>query len=155
DRLTGLFTSFTANQPQIYLEVDRVKVKSMQVDLEQVFSTLQIYLGSAYVNDFTRFNRNWQVNVQAGAQVRLKPEDIGRLEVRNAKGERVPLSTLVTVKDVTGPAIVNHYNMYPSAEINGNPTPGTSSGQAISIMNALGKKELPAGMETEWTELTL
>ncbi len=154
-RLTGLFSSFTANQPQIYLEVDRVKVKSMQVDLQQVFSTLQAYLGSAYINDFTRFNRNWQVNVQADARFRLQPEDIGRLEVRNKRGERVPLATLLTVRDVTGPAIVNHYNMYPSAEINGNTAPGTSSGQAISIMNALSKKELSGGMETEWTELTL
>jgi multidrug efflux pump len=154
-RLTGLFSSFTANQPQIYLDVDRVKVKSMQVDLEQVYSTLQAYLGSAYINDFTRFNRNWQVNLQADARFRLKPEDIGRLEVRNAKSERVPLSTLLIVRDVTGPAIVNHYNMYPSAEINGNTAPGTSSGQAISIMNALAKKDLPGGMEAEWTELTL
>ncbi|MCI0458488.1 MAG: efflux RND transporter permease subunit [Gemmataceae bacterium] len=154
-RLTGLFSSFTANQPQIFLEVDRVKVKSMQVDLEEVFATLQAYLGSSYVNDFTRFNRNWQVNVQADARYRLQPEDIGRLEVRNARGERVPLSTLLTVRDVTGPAIVNHYNMYPSAEITGNTAPGTSSGQAISIMNALSKKELTGGMESEWTELTL
>jgi multidrug efflux pump len=154
-RLTGLFSSFTANQPQIYLDVDRVKAKSMQVDLEQVFSTLQAYLGSAYVNDFTRFNRNWQVNVQADARFRLQPADIGRLEVRNASGDRVPLSALLTVHDVTGAAIVNHYNMYPSAEITGNTAPGTSSGQAIGIMNALGKKELAGGMEAEWTELTL
>jgi multidrug efflux pump len=154
-RLTGLFSSFTANQPQIYLEVDRVKVKSMQVDLGKVFQTLQAYLGSAYVNDFTEFNRNWQVNLQADARFRLKPADIGRLEVRNAKGERVPLSTLLTIHDVTGPAIVNHYNMYPSAEITGNTAPGTSSGQAISIMNALAKKNLAGGMEIEWTELSL
>jgi multidrug efflux pump len=153
-RLTGLFSSYTANQPQIYLEVDRVKAQSMQVDLDQVFSTLQAYLGSAYINDITLFNRNWQVNVQADARFRLQPEDIGRLEVRNAKGDRVPLSTLLTVHDVTGPAIVNHYNMYPSAEITGNTAPGTSSGQAISIMDALGKKELPPGMNKEWTELT-
>src|SRR5262249_40607388 len=131
------------------------KVKSMQVDLNDVFQTLQAYLGSAYINDFTKFNRNWQVNIQADAKFRLRPEDIGRLEVRNAKGDRVPLSTLPPVPDVTGPAIVNHYNMYPSAEINGNTAPGTSSGQAISIMNQLGKKDLPPGMELEWTELTL
>lgn len=154
-RLVGLFSSFTANQPQIYLDVDRIKVKSMQVELGQVFQTLQAYLGSAYINDFTRFNRNWQVNVQADARFRLQPEDIGRLEVRNAKGERVPLSTLLTIRDITGPAIVNHYNMYPSAEITGNTAPGTSSGQAIGIMNALSKKDLPGGMESEWTELTL
>ena len=155
DRLSGLFSSFTSNQPQIYLEVDRVKVKSMQVDLNDVFATLQAYLGSAYINDFTRFNRNWQVSLQADARFRLRPEDIGKLEVRNKSGARVPLSTLLTFHDVTGAAIVNHYNMYPSAEITGNTTPGTSSGQAITIMNALAKKELPGGMATEWTELTL
>src|SRR5262249_29988533 len=153
--LVGLFSSFSANQPQLYLEVDRVKAKSVGVELNDVFNTLQSYLGSAYINDFTRFNRNWQVNVQADARFRLQPEDIGRLEVRNAKGQRVPLSTLVRARDIAGPAIVNHYNMYPSAEINGNTAPGTSSGQAISIMNRLGKQELPAGMESEWTELTL
>jgi multidrug efflux pump len=154
-RLTGLFTSFTANQPQVYLEIDRVKVKSMHVDLQDVFNTLQAYLGSSYVNDFTRFNRNWQVNIQADARYRLQPEDIGRLEVRNKQGERVPLSTLLIVHNTTGPAIVNHYNMYPSAEVTGNTAPGTSSGQAINIMNALSKKDLPPGMEMEWTELTL
>jgi multidrug efflux pump len=155
DRLTGLFSSFTANQPQIYLEVDRVKAKSLHVDLKQVFATLQAYLGSAYVNDFTRFNRNWQVNIQADARFRLTPADIGRLEVRNADGERVPLSALLIVHDVTGPAIVNHYNLYPSAEVTGNTTPGTSSGQAIIIMDKLAKADLPGGMEAEWTELTL
>ncbi len=154
-QLTGLFSSFTANQPQIYLEVDRVKVKSMQVDLGEVFATLQAYLGSSYINDFTRFNRNWQVNVQADARFRLQPEDIGRLEIRNAQGDRVPLSTLLIFHDVSGAAIVNHYNMFPSAEITGNTAPGVSSGQAIAIMNELGKKELPGGMEVEWTELTL
>jgi multidrug efflux pump len=155
DRLTGLFSSFTANQPQIFLEVDRVKAKSMRVELKDVFATLQAYLGSAYVNDFTRFNRNWQVNIQADARFRLTPDDIESLEVRNAAGERVPLGTLLVVHEVTGPAIVNHYNLYPSAEVTGNTTPGTSSGQAITIMNALAKQELPAGMEAEWTELTL
>jgi multidrug efflux pump subunit AcrB len=155
DRLTGLFSSFTANQPQIFLEVDRVKAKSLHVDLKDVFSTLQAYLGSAYVNDFTRFNRNWQVNIQADARFRLTPDDIGRLEVRNADDERVPLSALLVVRDITGPAIVNHYNLYPSAEVTGNTMPGTSSGQAITIMDKLTKQELPSGMAAEWTELTL
>ncbi len=154
-KLAGLFSSFTSNQPQIYLDVDRVKAKSMQVDLTEVFATLQAYLGSSYINDFTSFNRNWQVNLQADARYRLQPSDIGKLEVRNKQGDRVPLAALMTVRDVTGSAIVNHYNMYPSAEISGNTAPGVSSGQAIEIMNNLSKKELPAGMELEWTELTL
>src|SRR5262249_26337196 len=140
---------------QIYLDVDRVKVKSMQVNLQDVFSTLQAYLGSSYINDFTLLNRNWQVNVQADARFRLQPEDISRLEVRNAKGARVPLSTLMTTRDGAGPAIVNPYTTHPSAEITGNTAPGTSSGQAISIMNALSKKDLQGGMASEWTELTL
>ncbi|MFL5245954.1 MAG: efflux RND transporter permease subunit [Gemmataceae bacterium] len=153
--LAGLFTSFSTNQPQLYVDVDRVKAKGQNVALTDVFDTLQSYLGSAYVNDFTRFGRNWQVYVQADARFRLRPEDIGNLKVRNASGDMVPLSTIVDVKDSSGPAIVNHYNMFPSAEVNGNMKPGTSSGQAISIMDQLANKELPQSMGNEWTELTL
>jgi multidrug efflux pump len=153
--LAGLFTSFSTNQPQLYVDVDRVKAKAQNVALTDVFDTLQAYLGSAYVNDFTRFGRNWQVYVQADARFRLRPEDIGNLKVRNASGDMVPLSTIVDVKDSSGPAIVNHYNMFPSAEVNGNMKPGTSSGQAISIMDQVANKELPRSMGFEWTELTL
>lgn len=153
--LVGLFSSFRANQPQLYIDVDRTKVKSLGVDLNQVFDTLQVYLGSAYVNDFTRFGRNWQVNVQADAAFRARPEDIGKLKVRNAAGQMVPLQTLINVRNIGGPAIVNRYNMYTSAEINGNMSPGTSSGQAIAMMEELAKKELPDRMGFEWTELML
>jgi multidrug efflux pump len=125
------------------------------VSLNDVFQTLQIYLGSAYVNDFTRFGRNWQVNLQADAAYRVDPSDIGQLKVRNESGGMVPLSTLVSVHDITGPAIVNRYNMFPSAEIAGNTAPGVSSGQAIATMEALAAKELPPTMSFEWTELTL
>jgi len=125
------------------------------VSLNDVFATLQIYLGSSYANDFTRFGRNWQVNVQADAAYRVDPSDIGRLKVRNRDGAMVPLSTLVTVKDTTGPAIVNRYNMFPSAEVAGGTAPGVSSGQAIALMDSLGKSELPPTMSFEWTELTL
>ncbi|MHB1422385.1 MAG: efflux RND transporter permease subunit [Gemmataceae bacterium] len=152
--LMGLFSSFTANQPQLYVDVDRVKAKQERVSLTDVFDTLQIYLGSAYVNDVTLFNRNWQVNVQADAKFRLRREDVGNLKLRNADGETVPLSTLIAVKDAAGPAIVNHYNLYPSAEINGAPAPGASSGQAIGLMERIAAKELPAGMSYQWTELT-
>jgi len=107
------------------------------------------------VNDFTFENRNWQVNVQAEAKYRLRPDDIGKLEVRNRDGQMVPLAALLSVRDSAGPAIVNRYNMYPSAEINGNTAPGVSSGQAIAIMDSLGKSELPPGFGFEWTELTL
>jgi multidrug efflux pump subunit AcrB len=117
--LVGLFSSFRASQPQLYLDVDRVKAKALGVSLDDVFQTLQIYLGSAYANDFTRFGRNWQVNLQADAAYRVDPGDIGQLKVRNREGGMVPLSTLVHVRDTTGPAIVNRYNMFPSAEIAG------------------------------------
>ena len=154
-RLVGLFSSFTANQPQLFVEIDRDKVKAMKVSLDDVNLTLQAYLGGLYVNDVTLFNRNWQVNVQADPRFRMRVEDIGRLEVRNADGQRVPLQTLVNIKDTSGPAIVNHYNIYPSAEVTGNMAPGTSSGQAIVIMDQLSKEALPSTMGAQWTELTL
>jgi multidrug efflux pump len=152
--LVGLFSSFSANQPQLYVDVDRVKAKRQGVALNDVFDTLQIYLGSAYVNDITLYNRNWQVNLQADARYRLRPEDVGKLRVRNADGDMVPLETMITVRDVAGPAIVNHYNSSPSAEVSGNTAPGFSSGQAIALMNQISRQELPAGMDKEWTELT-
>jgi multidrug efflux pump len=152
--LVGLFSSFSANQPQLYVDVDRVKVKKQGVSLDDVFQTLQVYLGSAYVNDITLFNRNWQVNVQADALYRLRPEDVGKLKVRNAAGQMVPLETMITVTDVAGPAIVNHYNSKPSAEVSGNPGPGFSSGQANALMEQIAREELPGGMGFEWTELT-
>src|SRR5262249_49204053 len=153
--LVGLFSSFRATQPQLYLDVDRAKAKALGVSLDDVFQTLQIYLGSAYANDFTRFGRNWQVNVQADAAYRVDPDNIGQLKVRNRDGGMVPLSPLVTVRNTTGPAIVNRYNMFPSAEIAGNTAPGVSSGQAIATMEALAGQELPTTMSFEWTELTL
>jgi len=153
--LVGLFSSFRAKQPQLYVDVDRVKAKSLGVSLSDVFNTMQVYLGSAYVNDFTRFGRNWQVNAQADSSYRVRPDDVGKLKVRNASGEMVPLATLVHVQDTTGPVLVNRYNMFRSAEINGNTAPGTSSGQAVATMEALARQELPPGMGFEWTELTL
>ena len=154
-RLVGLFSSFTVNQPQLFVEIDRDKLKAQKVSLDDVNQTLQAYLGGLYVNDVTLFNRNWQVNVQADARFRMRVEDIGRLEVRNADGQRVPLRTLVNVSDDSGPAIVNHYNGNPSAELNGNMAPGTSSGQAVNIMDDLAKESLPSTMTYDWTEITL
>ena len=153
--LVGLFSSYRAAQPQLYLDVDRAKAKALGVSLNDVFQTLQIYLGSAYANDFTRFGRNWQVNIQADAKYRVGRDDIGQLKVRNRNGGMVPLSTLVSVRDTTGPAIVNRYNMFASAEIAGSTAPGVSSGQAIGTMEALANNELPSTMSFEWTELTL
>lgn len=152
--LVGLFSGFRASQPQIYLDINREQAKAAGVALSDLFLTLQTYLGSAYVNDFTRFGRNWQVIAQADSEFRQKVGDIGRLKVRNAKGGMVPVGSLVKVIDVAGPSIVNHYNLYPSAEITGNTLPGFSSGQAIEIMNQVTEQELPRSMSMEWTDLT-
>jgi multidrug efflux pump len=153
-KLVGLFSSFSVTQPQLFIEVDEEKAKAQQIKLKEIDETLQASLGSFYVNDFFFQNRNWQVNIQAAPKYRMKIENIGNLEVRNGKGDRVPLQTLITVHYDSGPAIVNHYNLFPSAEITGNTAPGVSSGQAISIMDNLAKTELPSTMGKEWTELT-
>src|SRR3954464_6214123 len=153
-RLAGLFTSFSVTQPQLYVKVDEEKAKAQQIKLQDVDATLQSYLGSFYVNDFFFQNRNWQVNLQAAPKYRMKIEDIGNLEVRNGKGNRVPMRTLIDVKYDSGPAIVNHYKLYPSAEINGGTAPGVSSGQAISIIDGVAANALPNTMGFEWTELT-
>lgn len=153
-RLAGLFTSFSVTQPQLYLKVDEEKAKAQQIKLQDIDATLQAYLGSFYVNDFFFQNRNWQVNLQAAPKFRMKIEDVGNLEVRNGKGNRVPLRTLINVRYDSGPAIVNHYNLYPSAEINGGTAPGVSSGQAIDIVDNVADTALPDTMGFEWTELT-
>ncbi len=154
-KIAGLFTSFSVSQPQLFVDIDREKAKSAKISLDDINQTLQSNLGSFYVNDFTFQNRNWQVNVQADPDARLRVEDIGALEVRNSAGDRVPLRTLVDIKNDSGPAVVNHYNLYPSAEINGSAAPGVSSGQSVEIMDHLADEQLPSTMGYEWTELTL
>jgi multidrug efflux pump len=153
-RLVGLFTGFSVTQPQLFVEVDEEKAKAQKIPLQDIDATLQAYLGSFYVNDFFFQNRNWQVNIQAAPDYRQDVKDIGNLEVRNGRGDRVPLRTLIKTAYDSGPAIVNHYNLYPSAEINGNTASGVSSGQAIEIMDNLGPNFLPSTMGYEWTELT-
>ncbi len=153
-RLQGLFTTFSVNQPQLRIEVDEEKAKTQHVALADIDQALQANLGSFYVNDFFFQNRNWQVNVQAGPAYRNQVGDIGNLEVRNVRGDRVPLSTLVQLHYDSGPAVVNHYNLYPSAEVNGGTAPGVSSGQAIQIVDGVTKDYLPSTMGAEWTELT-
>ncbi|MGZ4999734.1 MAG: efflux RND transporter permease subunit, partial [Methylomonas sp.] len=153
--LVGLFTTFRAGVPQLFLDVDRVRVKSMEVPLKDVFDTLQIYLGSLYVNDFNSFGRTYQVVAQADSEFRMKPSDIGELKTRNIHGGMVPLDSLMSVKEITGPDKITRYNMYPAAEINGATLPGISSGQAISMMSKLLDRELPPGFGFEWTELSL
>ena len=153
--LVGLFTSFRSQVPQIYLDIDRRKVETLDVPINSVFSTLQAYLGSTYVNDFNFVNRTNQVNIQAGARYRVEPESIGQLYTRNNKNQMVPLATLMDVQETVGPDKVMHYNIYPSAEINGSTLPGVSSGQAIEAMQTLADQTLPRQFGYEWTELSL
>ena len=152
--LAGLFSSFTINTPQLDADVDRTKAKLMGVPLQNLFETMQINLGSLYVNDFNRFGRTYQVVAQADADFRAKPDDILHLKTRNAAGQLVPLGALVKVKETYGPDRVMRYNGYPAAEINGAPAPGYSSGQAEAAMEKLAKENLPKGMVLDWTELT-
>jgi multidrug efflux pump len=152
--LAGLFTSFDINVPQIDSHVDREKAKTYGIPLSDIFDTMQVYLGSLYVNDFNRFGRTYQVNVQAESPYRLHPEDIVRLKTRNAGGEMIPLGSVVKVQPSYGPDRVMHYNGFPAAEINGAPAPGYSSGQGEAAMATLLNDQLPNGMKFEWTELT-
>ncbi len=153
--LQDLFTSFRANTPWLDLTLDRTKAKTMGVSMAEVFNTLQIYLGSLYVNDFNKFGRTWQVNVQGGADFRKQIDDLQQLKIRNLAGGMVPLATLGEVHDVSGPSMIVRYNMYPSSTINGNPAPGISSGQAIDALQNITVRELPQSMRPEWTELAL
>lgn len=153
--LGPLFSTFSNRQPQVYLDIDRVKAKTQHVSLNSIFDTLQTYLGGAYVNDITLDNRNWQVNVQADARFRLKPDNLRTLFVRNANGKMVPLGTLITIREDSGPAIVNRYMLFQSAEMIGSPGEGFSSGQAMAAFDGLASENLPNGMGFEWTELSL
>jgi len=151
--LVGLFSVFRANAPQLYVDLNRAQCMTMDVALEDAFQTLQVYLGSLYVNDFNRFGRTWQVVVQADARSRNKVEDVKSLRVRSRAGAMVPIGALADVREVSGPFILSRYNMYPAAAVNGNAGPGVSSRQAIDLMQNLADRELLPGMHYEWTEL--
>ena len=152
--LTGAFTSFQVNTPQIDIDVNREKAKMEGVSVNDIFSTMQIYLGSFYVNDFNRFGRNYQVNVQSEDSFRQEPEQIAQLKVRNNKGDMVPLGSFITVKHSAGPDRVMHYNGFNTAEVNASPAPGFSSGQAQAAIEKILAETLPNGMSYEWTDLT-
>jgi multidrug efflux pump len=152
--LAALFTSYTVNVPQVDAAIDREKAKTHGVAISDIFDTLQVYLGSLYANDFNRFGRTYQVNVQAEQQFRQDAEQIGQLKVRNDLGEMIPLATLLKVSNASGPDRVMHYNGFITAEINGAAGPGYSSGQAQIAVEKLLKDELPNGMTYEWTDLT-
>ena len=157
--LATTYTAFRPGVPQLDAQVDRAKSKALGVPVSDVFESLQIFLGSLYVNDFNSFGRVWRVQLQAEPSYRATPSDIARLHVRSQPGPNgqaarmVPLSTLVTVKPVTGPDTISHYNLYRSAEIAGDTAPGASSGQAITAMQDLARRFLPPGMAYEWTGL--
>ncbi|ALL67413.1 RND efflux system, inner membrane transporter CmeB [Paraburkholderia caribensis MBA4] len=148
------FSTYQINVPQVNVAVDRVKAKQLGISVNDIFSTMQVYLGSFYVNDFNRFGRVYQVRVQADAPFRAHMDDIGLLKTRNDKGEMVPLSTLVKVTPTYGPDSVVRYNGYTAADINGGPAPGYSSGQAQAAIEKVAAKTLPRGMKFEWTDLT-
>ncbi|NLF67425.1 MAG: multidrug efflux RND transporter permease subunit [Candidatus Anammoximicrobium sp.] len=152
--LTGLFTAFRANTPQLYVDVDRTKCKAMGVPLDEVFQALQVQLGGAYVNDINLFGRTWQVNVQADTRYRMNLDDVRRLQIRNLRGDMVPLGTLAKLEDRGGPFSVIRYNMYPAAAVQGSAAPGRSTGQTIEAVSALAGQILPAGMAFEWTEIS-
>ncbi|PQA71971.1 efflux RND transporter permease subunit [Brucella oryzae] len=151
--LAGMLASFQVNAPQVQVDIDRVKAKSQGVPLNIIFETLQVNLGSLYVNDFNRFGRTYRVVVQADAPFRMQPDDIGRLKVRNMAGEMIPLSALLTIKHSAGPDRVMHYNSFPSADISGGPAPGYSFGQATAAIERIMTETLPSGMAFEWTDL--
>src|SRR5205823_1309405 len=142
-----------ANTPWLYLDIDRTKCMTHGVQVSDIFNTLQIYLGSYYVNNFNQYGRTWQVNIQADQKFRNEVADIKQLQVRNAMGQMVRLGTVLDVRDISGPVMVMRYNMYQSAAVNGDAAPGTSSGQAVALLQELAKQELPNSMAFEWTDL--
>jgi multidrug efflux pump subunit AcrB len=151
--LQGLYTSFRANTPWLYLDINRTQTKIHGVSMSELFNALQVNLGSLYVNDFNKFGRTWQVNVQAGQTYRGNVDDIKQIKVLNNAGKPVPLAALLKVREEPGPVLIMRYNMYPSAGINGSPAQGISSGQAIELMEEVAKRDLPRAMRAEWTEL--
>jgi len=151
--LTGVFTTFSESSPEYYLAIDRDKARYLDVPIANVFSALSVNLGTSYVNDFNAFGRVYQVRAQADRQYRMDRDDILALKVRSAKGALVPLGTLMDIQDTSGPTLVQRYNMYVSVPLQGNPTPGTSTGTAIKKMEELAAKILPPGVTFEWTEL--
>jgi HAE1 family hydrophobic/amphiphilic exporter-1 len=152
---TGLFSTYTASDPQFLVTIDREKAKSLHVPLQQITDALGIYMGSAYVNDFDFNNRSYRVYVQADKQFRSQPKDIKQFYVRSDNGGMIPLDNLVSISQTTAPQVISHYNLFRSAEIDGSAAPGFSSGQAIDAMEELSKKVLPQGFTFEWTGLSL
>ena len=151
--LAQVFSVFETSTPQLYLDIDRTKAQLLGINVPDVFAALQIFLGSAYVNDFNLFGRTFRVTAQAAAGDRLEPKDVLKIRVRNANGDTVPLGSFTTVRDISGPYRVPRYNLYPTAELDGAAAPGYSQGQAIQTMEKLAAETLPEGFAYEWTTL--
>jgi len=151
--LKQVFSLFESSTPQVYLDIDRTKAQMLGINVPDVFAALQTYLGSYYVNDFNLLGRTFRVTAQAEDSYRLDPKDVLQIRVRNSSGNTVPLGSFTTVRDVTGPYRVPHYNLYPAAELDGAPAPGYSQGQAIQAMQQLAAETLPDGFTYEWTTL--
>ncbi|MCP3140786.1 efflux RND transporter permease subunit [Pyxidicoccus xibeiensis] len=154
-QLRGVFTTFNADTPLLDVEVDRQKAKALGVPIEQIFGTMQVYMGSQYVNDFNYANRTYRVYVQAEQQFRDSPQDIGAFYVRSDTGDMIPLESLVKVEPTVSAQVIRHYNLFRAVEINGQPAPGVSSGQALEAMETLAAEHLPQGMGAEWTGISL
>ena len=154
EEIAAAFSTFSANMPQLLIEVDRNRAKALQVDIDDIFSTLQTYIGSRYVNDFNLEQRTYRVYVQADAQYRSNPEDIGKLYVRSQNNQMIPMNNLVTVTSTTGAQTINHYNLYRSIEINGQTAPGYSSGQALDAMEEVANQTLPRTFGYEWAGIS-
>src|SRR5439155_10056867 len=153
--LAALFTQFTANDPQLVVDIDREQAKSLGMSLGDISSTMQILLGSSYVNDFDFNNRSYRVYVQADQTFRSNPADIERYYVRTAGNRMMPLSNVVSVRESTAPKIISHFNLFRSAEINGSAAPGFSSGEALARMAQLSEQTLPQGFSYAWSGISL
>ena len=151
--VAAMFNGFRASTPQLYIDIDRTKAKTMKLQLSDVFDTLQVYLGSFYTNDFNRFGRTWQVNLQADAAFRANADTVKQLKCRNSEGEMVPLGSVANIQDSSGPLVITRYNMFPAAAVNGAVKQGASTGDVLNNVDALCDQELPDSMAHEWTEL--
>jgi multidrug efflux pump subunit AcrB len=152
--MLGVYNSFRANTPQLYIDIDRSKCKSMGVELKQVFDALQIYMGGYYVNDINRFGRTWQVNVQADPAFRADAQTVRQLKVVGQGGMMVPIGSVARIEDATGPVLINRYNTYPAAVINGASSPRISTGEVLTNVKSLANRQLPSNMVSEWTEIS-
>ncbi|NJO23089.1 MAG: multidrug efflux RND transporter permease subunit [Sphingomonadales bacterium] len=152
--IANTFTTFSTGTPQVFVDVDRMKAQMLKVPMANIFEAMRVYMGSAYVNDFNMFGRTYRVTAQADGAYRLDPENISRIRVRNADGQMVPLGSLVTFRETTGPDRVPRYNLFPAIEVNGQAAAGVSSGQALEIMQDVAARTLPPGVTYEWTDLS-